>query len=74
MTLDELNISSECREMLKNTGFSMVDEIVEFMERLVVDPSTFPARTVKLGCFREVKKELQSVGLWTAPKFLDVDE
>lgn len=63
MTIDEFNVSEECRFQLKRVGFREVDDLVELLERAAKGQLRISARWIRH--FDEIIEELKNLGLWT---------
>jgi len=59
MSIEEFDVSEACRDQLRSTGISSVDELVEFF--LYIKNATF---TISWGdCFEEVLNQLKIMEL-----------
>ena len=63
MNIEELGVSDECLNKLRRAGFTLVEEIVQFLEQSV--GTGVSVRIVWGGsCFDEVVDKLKILGLW----------
>ena len=66
MTIDEFDVSEECRNELKNVGFTFVEEIVEILNNNAEIGA--PIARVWGEHLKETIAQLELMGLWTEPE------
>ncbi|MBX3084175.1 MAG: hypothetical protein KF716_21250 [Anaerolineae bacterium] len=64
MKIEDFGARAECLDALKRSGFTNVEEVVEFLEMLGSPPaSTISGRWIKY--FPEIVQQLKVRGFWT---------
>ena len=63
MTIDDFNVSEDCRLRLREVGFTAVEEIVEFLEQQAISRGMSAGRWV--SCFDEIVEQIKLLGLWS---------
>ena len=59
MKIEKFDVSEECREKLRNAGFSKVDEIAKLLQQIVGNATL----NISWGeCFEDVVDELKRIG------------